>query len=129
MENTDTVIFDFAGTLVKMRPATLLVKKSFLEYLATKYKLGIVTGGQRTEVLNILSKLRAEKLFPSENIITKDDTNLRKPDPRLLLNLVERLGSKKAIYIGDTEKDRKMANLASVTFLEPGKLLRLRRTL
>lgn len=129
MKNIDTIVFDFAGTLVKMRPATLLVKKSFLEQLSKKYRFGIVTGGKRAEVLNILFKLEIDKLFPSYSVVTKDDTNLRKPNPNLLLILLKRLESKNTIYTGDTAKDRKMANLASVTFLEPGKLLRLREAL
>lgn len=46
MQNLDTIIFDFAGTLVKMRPAILLVDSKLLKRLASNYKLGILTGGK-----------------------------------------------------------------------------------
>lgn len=111
------IIFDFAGTLATMRPATLLIPKDLLMRLARKYKLGIITGGKRAEVKNIINKLKISQYFGDNLIITKDDTVLRKPDARLLQLIMKRSGVKRAIYIGDSIKDYTMAKNAQVPFL------------
>ncbi len=120
---TDLIIFDLAGTLVKMRPATLLLNITLLKKYAKKYKLAIVTSGKRTETLNILNKLNIKAFFMDSNIITKDDTNLRKPDPELLKLAVKICQANSPFYIGDKTKDRKMANSANIPFIYSQKLL------
>lgn len=112
------IIFDFAGTLVRMRPATLLIPKSLLRRIAQKYKLGIITGGKRAEVRNIIKKLKINQYFRDNLIITKDDTLLRKPDPRLLQLIMKRSGNKKVVYIGDRITDYIMARDAQVPFFQ-----------
>lgn len=125
----DTIIFDFAGTLVKMRPATLLIDRVYLNNLSKKYKLAIITGGARAEVLNILRKLKINQYFQVENIITKDDTILRKPNPILLKMVIKKIRATKSLYIGDNSKDFKMANMARIPFIYSQKLLSSRRKL
>lgn len=119
----DLIIFDFAGTLVKMRPPTLLINRSLLKQYSKKYQLAIVTGGKRTETINILNKLNICELFRDEYIITKDDTRFRKPAPELLRLVVKKAGTYSPLYIGDTARDRKMAQSAGIPFIYSQKLL------
>jgi len=72
--------FDFAGTLVKMRPATLLANKRLLNLLSKKFNLSIFTGAKKVETMNILDKLEIRTYFQS--VITADDTAFRKPNPK-----------------------------------------------
>lgn len=115
MTQRNTIVFDFSGTLVKMRPPVLLVKKGVLENLAKRYQLGIVTGARRTETLNILTKLNIKKMFSA--IISKDDTKFRKPDPKLLMIVEKKLAAKVTAYIGDSKNDRVMAKAKKVPFI------------
>jgi phosphoglycolate phosphatase-like HAD superfamily hydrolase len=107
------LVFDFSNTLVKMRPAKLLLPKSKLRRLSQFYKLAIVTGAKKTEVVNILTKLKIKRLF--RTIITKDDTSLRKPDPKLFKLIID--STCVILYIGDSPNDAKMAKEANINFL------------
>ena len=107
------IFFDLSGTLVKMRPATLLVNLSLLKDLTKKYSLGIITGARRTETVNILNKLKIYKRF--KIIITADDSRLKKPDPRLFPKF------KISAYIGDAKKDVIFARNANITFFRINK--------
>ncbi|MEK7497305.1 MAG: HAD family hydrolase [Patescibacteria group bacterium] len=113
------IIFDLSGTLVKMRPPTLLVKRSKLKDLKTKYKLAILTGAKRKETGNILRKLKIEKFFSL--VITKDDSSFKKPDKKLFFLIKKYMRFKKALYIGDTIKDYKFARNCKIDFLFVGK--------
>lgn len=119
----DLIIFDFAGTLVRMRPPVLLIDRSLLFQYFKKYKLAIVTGGKRRETLNILDKLKIKTFFPDLSIITKDDTVLRKPNPKLLYLAVEEYRAIAPIYVGDKTRDRKMAESAGIPFIYSQELL------
>ena len=118
---SNILLFDFSGTLVNMRPPTLLIKRDVLERLSQKFKFGIITGGPRSETTNILKKLNIYSLFDPQLIITKDDTFLRKPDPLLITSFLKKVDSKKAIYIGDRSKDLKLAKAAKIPFIYVGK--------
>jgi len=107
------IFFDFAGTLVKMRPATLLAKRFLLEKLSKRFKLGIITGGKRTETQNILNKLKIQDIISIK--ITADDSKLRKPDGRLFPK------KKSFAYIGDTKKDEFFAKNGKVPFFRVNK--------
>jgi phosphoglycolate phosphatase-like HAD superfamily hydrolase len=109
----DYIFFDFAGTLVKMRPATLLAKRFLLEKLSKRFKLGIITGGKRTETQNILNKLKIQDIISLK--ITADDSKLRKPDGRLFPKM------KIFAYIGDTKKDESLAKNGKVPFFRVNK--------
>lgn len=101
----DAIFFDFSGTLVKMRPATLLVARNKLRRLAKKYKLFIITGAQRSETTNIIRKLNLQPIFPLSSVISREDTQLRKPDPKLLKYALNKFCVKNPIYIGDSQND------------------------
>ncbi|MBL7036312.1 HAD family hydrolase [Candidatus Microgenomates bacterium] len=115
------IIFDFAGTIVKMRPAKLLVKKELLLKISTKYNLGIITGAKKTETMNILSKLGINKLFST--IITSEDSILKKPNPKLfpILPIIA--------YVGDTKKDFYFAKNAGITFFRVNKCCNINQIL
>ena len=114
------IIFDFAGTLVKMRPATLLIPLDMLQQLSRKYQLGIITGGGRAEVWNIIKRLGICAYFPRKMVITKDDTNLRKPNARLLAFAMSQFGVTSAVYVGDSTKDQQMAKATHMLFYRIG---------
>lgn len=117
MRKVALIIFDFAGTLVKMRPAKLLLPKSMLNNIARSFTLGILTGAKRTETLNILKKTKTLSLFDRDYIFTKDDTNLRKPDPKLFKQFFKVSNEQIILYIGDSSNDAKMAREAGINFI------------
>ncbi|HVZ11726.1 MAG TPA: HAD family hydrolase [Patescibacteria group bacterium] len=116
-----TILFDFAGTLVEMRPAKLSMKRSLLKRLSKKYNLGIITGGSRTEVENIIGKLKIRRFFSDKSIITKQDSLYSKPEPKLIRRLENSFSTKRTLYIGDRLIDYKMANAAKIPFIYIGK--------
>lgn len=113
------IIFDFSGTLVKMRPPELLANKNILRALSKKYYLAIITGARKSETLNILNKLAITNLFAL--ITTKDDTTFRKPDSILFNVVKETFRAKGYVYIGDTRKDYYFAKNSRIPFLYVGK--------
>ncbi len=102
------IIFDFAGTLVLMRPPKLLADKTTLYKLSSQYQLGIITGAGRSETENIIRKLKLVSLF--KMVITANDSVYRKPNPKLFFITPK-------IYIGDTKKDESMAKSANIPFI------------
>ncbi len=114
-----TIIFDFAGTLVKMRPSKLLIAKDLLSQLSQNLDLGLITGAKRSETNNILLKLNIRDYF--DFIIAKDDTPFRKPDIRLFREVKRKVTSGKIIYIGDSVKDFVFAKNAKIKFCYIGK--------
>lgn len=115
------IIFDFLGTLVKMRPAKGLISAQSLEILSKDNALAIITGGQRTEVMNILRKLDYLKYFDQNLIITASDTPLRKPNPKLLEMIKARGKFEQIIFIGDMLKDFNFALNTGIPFIFIGK--------
>ena len=107
------IFFDFSGTLVKMRPATLLVKRKLLVQLNKKLSLGIITGARRTETINILDKLGILNLF--QILVTADDSKFRKPSPRLFPQVTI------LYYVGDTKKDDLFAKSKNIPFFRVNK--------
>jgi phosphoglycolate phosphatase-like HAD superfamily hydrolase len=107
------IIFDLSGTLVRMRPPTLLVKRSYIEELSSKFYLGIITGAKRSETLNILRILNIASFF--RLIITADDSKFRKPNPDLF---PRRLVN---VYIGDTKNDEVFSANGKVPFIRVNK--------
>jgi len=75
-------------------------------------KLGVLTGRTSGEAVMGLRVASLEDMIPAANLVTSDDKHL-KPDPRGLKKLVDRLGVKAGIYVGDTRDDfRTVANYA-----------------
>jgi len=95
-----------------------IIRKSTLRRLASKYKLGIVTGRTRRETDWALRGMRA--YFKQAAIITSDDTNYRKPSPAPLILARKRLGVKNALYVGDTVNDFLAAKRAKFPYIHIG---------
>ena len=115
------IIFDFLGTLAKMRPPKALVSVKSLSMLAQNNQLAIITGGKETEVMNILKAIGFTKFFPREFIITADDTPLRKPDPKLVQMMRQRGNFDQIVFIGDLVRDYKLAQKSGIKFVFVGK--------
>ncbi|MDD3805194.1 MAG: HAD family hydrolase [bacterium] len=69
----------------------------------TGCRLGIITGRTKGEMKVGLGLLNAERLFPESSIMTAEDG--KKPDPMVISTMMERLGAKRAVYVGDTYDD------------------------
>ena len=74
------------------------------ELLPAKLKIGIVTGRTHNEARLALKMAGLSQRIPEEFWIT-EDSGVRKPDGRTMLQLREKMGFRYAIYIGDTVDD------------------------
>ncbi len=92
-----------AGYLERERPLIDLA------LLPADLKLGILTGRAKRETRLALERLHLLQRIPEEFWVTDDDP-IRKPDPKALLVLAERLQVRRAIYVGDTVDDLRMVN-------------------
>ncbi|MFA0750397.1 MAG: hypothetical protein SLRJCFUN_000800 [Candidatus Fervidibacter sp.] len=80
-----------------------------LSLLPPDLKLGILTGRARRETALALERIGLSERIPPEFWVTDDDAP-RKPDPRALAVLTERLQTQCALYVGDTVDDLRMVN-------------------
>ena len=80
-----------------------------LSLLPPDLKLGILTGRARRETALALERIGLSERIPPEFWVTDDDAP-RKPDPRALALLTERLKTRCALYVGDTIDDLRMVN-------------------
>ncbi len=80
-----------------------------LRLLSPDLKLGILTGRARRETAFALERIGLTERIPPEYWVTDDDA-IRKPDPRALSLLLDRLQAPLAIYVGDTIDDLRMVN-------------------
>lgn len=91
------------------QPGLLHKEKILLDtrkLLGLNKKLAIITGRNWREAKLVLSKVGLLGQIPREYILTDDD-GLRKPDPRTLDLIGERLQTKLGIFVGDTLDDLK----------------------
>lgn len=89
----------------------LLVDPEVLMRLASRYRLGIVTGRPRSDAFDFLEREGIAGLFPV--VITLDDAPA-KPDPAPVRLALERLGARSAWMVGDTPDDAAAARAAGV---------------
>lgn len=80
-----------------------------LSLLSPELKLGILTGRTRRETAFVLERIGLGERIPLEYWVTDEDA-FRKPDPRALSLLLDRLQAPLAIYVGDTIDDLRMVN-------------------
>jgi histidinol-phosphate aminotransferase len=90
-----------------------LLSRDLLEELNDHYVLGIVTGRPRDEAQYVLDRFQVASLF--DVVVTMDDLpqGRGKPDPFGIELAMEKLGVKRAIYLGDTIDDLQAAIAAS----------------
>lgn len=99
---------------------TLLVTRERLAALATRVKLGVVTGRPRRDAQTFLEAHGLADLFPV--VVCMEDAPL-KPDPAPVRLAMQRLGVRAAWMIGDTVDDVRSARAAGVlpmAVLAPG---------
>ena len=91
-----------------------MLPKPLLRDLASRYRLGIVTGRPLEEARLALRRSGTEEYF--QVIIALEDTGRRqKPDPYGLRLALRRLGVGRAVYFGDSPDDMAAARDAGVT--------------
>lgn len=100
---------------------TLLVSRETLRRLRS-FTLGIATSRPRAEALMALHQHDLDAYFSPEAVIAREDAPREKPDPAPLLVLVERLGCRQPIYVGDTVNDAHAAAAAGMPFVAVGPL-------
>lgn len=77
--------------------------ESTLEYLAGKYKIGLITNGPSEGQRKKLEHAGLARFFDPATIVVSGDYGFHKPDKRLFLIACEKLGVKpeEAVYVGD----------------------------
>ena len=82
--------------------------------LRSKFKLGLVTSGSRSRVLQQLSGFGMTRIFAAR--IYSESVEQRKPHPAPLRMALEkmRIAAAEALYVGDTPEDVEMARRAGV---------------
>lgn len=92
-----------------------------LDRLATRFRLGIVTGRSRREAAFALARAGAAARFAA--VVTADDVRFGKPDPEGVRQALATLEAASGWYAGDMPDDRLAAEaggLAFVAVLPPG---------
>ena len=82
-----------------------------------KVKMAICTNKPGSTTNAVLQELGLLKFFDA--VVTEDDVEYRKPDPRHLYKTLEKIGSntKETIFVGDSETDMQTAGRAGVRFI------------
>ena len=81
---------------------------------AERAELALFTGRTRRELRHTLAHFGVTKLFP--RVVTMDDVEHLKPHPEGLLRLLNGMGPKAAIYLGDNLDDALASKRAGVPF-------------
>jgi HAD superfamily hydrolase (TIGR01509 family) len=96
------------------KPKLVPGARGVLARLRRRYRLGLVTSGERDRVTSQLRYFQLTRLFASR--VCADDTTLKKPHPaplRLALKQM-RLRPAACVYVGDSPHDLEMARRAGV---------------
>lgn len=84
----------------------LLMNRTQLTKLASRYKLGIATSRPRFEALFAAVNLNlTPQLIEKKFIVAKEDARREKPFPDPLLEVQNRMKARRPIYVGDTIND------------------------
>ena len=96
------------------RPKLIVGARKVLTAVGRRYKLGLVTSGDRDRVLRQLREFRLTKSFHAR--VCSDDTEHKKPHPGPLNFALQCIGLKAAncVYVGDSPEDVQMAKSAHV---------------
>ena len=100
----------YAGHKPKLVPGV----RGVLARLRRRYRLGLVTSGERDRVTSQLRYFQLTRLFASR--VCADDTTLKKPHPAPLRLALKRMRLRPAacVYVGDSPHDLEMARRAGV---------------
>jgi HAD superfamily hydrolase (TIGR01509 family) len=96
------------------RPKLISGARKVLTSVGRRYKLGLVTSGDRDRVLRQLREFRLTKSFHAR--VCSGDTVHKKPHPEPLNFALQCVGLKPAncVYVGDSPEDVQMAKSANV---------------
>jgi pyrophosphatase PpaX len=96
------------------RPKLISGARKVLTAVGRRYKLGLVTSGDRDRVLRQLREFRLTKSFRAR--VCSGDTVHKKPHPEPLNFALQCIGLKPAncVYVGDSPEDVQMAKSANV---------------
>jgi HAD superfamily hydrolase (TIGR01549 family) len=96
------------------RPKLIPGVRKVLTVVGRRYKLGLVTSGDRDRVLRQLREFRLTKSFRAR--VCSGDTEHRKPHPGPLNHALQCIGLKPAncVYVGDSPEDVQMSKSANV---------------
>jgi HAD superfamily hydrolase (TIGR01549 family) len=96
------------------RPKLIPGARKVLTAVGRRYKLGLVTSGDRDRVLRQLREFRLTKSFHAR--VCSGDTVHKKPNPEPLSFALQCIGLKPAncVYVGDSPEDVQMAKSANV---------------
>lgn len=91
-----------------------LLRIDILRAISQKYKTGIVTGRPKIEAEHVLHRFSVQHFF--RELIAMEDTppGRGKPAPDGILQILKRLNTNSAVYIGDTVDDMKAARAANI---------------
>ncbi|NCO88496.1 hypothetical protein AUK04_01315 [Candidatus Roizmanbacteria bacterium CG2_30_33_16] len=98
----------------------VLISKAILKQLKEKYKkLAIATGRPRKEAQYVIEKNKLQGLF--DCIVAMEDIINGKPEPDMLLAVIEKMEFKNTIYVGDSPSDVISAKKARIPCIYVGK--------
>lgn len=98
----------------RQKPVLLPGARNVLRRLRGRYRLGLVTSGDRARVARQLRTFRLTRVFAAR--VCGGDTTERKPHPAPLLAAIEKMemAPGACIYVGDAPEDLEMARRAGV---------------
>jgi HAD superfamily hydrolase (TIGR01549 family) len=96
------------------KPKLMRGARKVLGHLSRRYRMGLVTSGDRGRVEGQLRKFELLRLFRSR--VCGGETERNKPDPGPLLCALQkmRVRAEECVYIGDTAEDLAMSRAAGV---------------
>ena len=102
---------EYADELVKIFPG---IKELLEELCKAGYRMGIVTSRTRESAQRYMDMFGIGPYF--EAMVTREDTDIHKPNPEPILLCLDRMGitADEAIMVGDSPFDIKCANNAEV---------------
>ena len=92
----------------------ILINKKYIYGLKKKGTLiGVVTSRPRYEALYVLKRIN---LVDENFVVAQEDCDEEKPSPKPILTLLQKMGTKNAIYVGDTINDQLAAEKANIRY-------------
>ncbi len=104
--------FKHFNKFLKVEPGLI----EFLGYLKPRYKTAIATNRTVSMAL-VLKEFNLEEYF--DLVVTAADVQRPKPHPETIIKILEtfKLEPKQAVFIGDSEIDRQLADITGVIFI------------
>ena len=91
------------------------IEKMLNNLKSKNIKLALATNAYRDSTIDVLNHLNMNKYF--DTIVTFNDVKNPKPAPDMLYKATKDLNSKKAIFIGDSQRDLLASKSANIEFI------------